>query len=155
MKSFEAYSQGALLQIQVTTLFIIKLMFKGVYKRHNKYVYITHYNWMYGSVGNVKVEVTRWLLRKQCREYHEGQAQVKSQPESISHSTGKTLPPRWIELLRRTQAMENEVLPWDTTHLIQRPCYQWGNPCQDPAGSQTTRIPPEDLTTIKRGKVQW
>ena len=27
----------------------------------------------------------------------------------------------------------NEVLPQDTTHLIQRPSYQPGSPCQDPA----------------------
>ena len=33
----------------------------------------------------------------------------------------------------------NEVLPQDTTHLIQRPCYQRGSPCQDPAGNWTTR----------------
>ena len=32
----------------------------------------------------------------------------------------------------------NEVLPQDTTHLIQRPCYQRGSLCQDPAGSWTT-----------------
>ena len=37
----------------------------------------------------------------------------------------------------------NEVLPQDTTHLIQRPCYQRGNPCQDPAGNWTTRRPPD------------
>ena len=36
----------------------------------------------------------------------------------------------------------NEVLPQDTTHLIQRPCYQRGSPCQDPAGNWTTRRPP-------------
>ena len=33
----------------------------------------------------------------------------------------------------------NEVLPQDTTPLIQRPCYQRGSPCQDPAGNRTTR----------------
>ena len=33
----------------------------------------------------------------------------------------------------------NEVLPRDTTHLIQKPCYQRGSPCQDPAGDRTTR----------------
>ena len=38
----------------------------------------------------------------------------------------------------------NEVLPQDTTHLIQRPCYQPGSPCQDPAGNWTTRRPPDD-----------
>ena len=35
----------------------------------------------------------------------------------------------------------NEVLPQDTTHLIQRPCYQQGSPCQDPASNRTTRRP--------------
>ena len=33
----------------------------------------------------------------------------------------------------------NEVLPQDNTHLIQRPCYQRGSPCQDPAGNWTTQ----------------
>ena len=37
----------------------------------------------------------------------------------------------------------DEVLPQDTTHLIQRPCYQRGGPCQDPADSRTTRRPPD------------
>ena len=36
----------------------------------------------------------------------------------------------------------NEVLSQDTTHLIQRPCYQRGSPCQDPAGNRTDRRPP-------------
>ena len=38
----------------------------------------------------------------------------------------------------------NEVLPQDTTHFIQRPCYQRGSPCQDPAGNWTTRRHPDD-----------
>ena len=37
----------------------------------------------------------------------------------------------------------NEVLPQDTMHFIQRPCYQRGSPCQDPAGNRTTRRPPD------------
>ena len=37
----------------------------------------------------------------------------------------------------------NEVLPQDTMHLIQRPCYQRGSPCQDPAGNRTSRRPPD------------
>ena len=37
----------------------------------------------------------------------------------------------------------NEVLLQDTTHLIQRPCYQRGSPCQDPAGNWTTGRPPD------------
>ena len=36
-----------------------------------------------------------------------------------------------------------EMLPQDTTHLIQRPCYQWGSLCQDPAGNQITQRPPD------------
>ena len=38
----------------------------------------------------------------------------------------------------------NKVLPQDTTHLIQRQCYQRGNPCQDPAGNWIKRIFPDD-----------
>ena len=41
----------------------------------------------------------------------------------------------------------NEVLPQDTTHLIQRPCYQRGSPCQDPAGYWTTRRPDDPKET--------
>ena len=37
----------------------------------------------------------------------------------------------------------NEVLPLDTTHLIQIQCYQRGSPCQDPPGNWTTRRPPD------------
>ena len=36
------------------------------------------------------------------------------------------------------------MLPQDTTHLIQRPCYQRGSPCQDPASNRTTWRPPDD-----------
>ena len=36
-------------------------------------------------------------------------------------------------------ARENEVLPQDTKYLIQKPCYQRGSLCQDPAGNRTTR----------------
>ena len=38
----------------------------------------------------------------------------------------------------------NEVRLQDTTHLIQRPCYQQGSSCQDPEGNWTTRRPPDD-----------
>ena len=37
----------------------------------------------------------------------------------------------------------NEVLPQVTTHLVQRPCYQRGNPREDPTGNRTTRRPPD------------
>ena len=33
------------------------------------------------------------------------------------------------------------VQPHDTTHLIQRPCYKGGSPCQDPAGNWTIQRP--------------
>ena len=38
----------------------------------------------------------------------------------------------------------NEMLSQDTKHLVQRPCYQRGSPCQNPAGNWTTRRPPDD-----------
>ena len=42
----------------------------------------------------------------------------------------------------------NEVLPPDTTHLIQRPCYQQESPCQDSADNRTTRrLPGHDKET--------
>ena len=47
------------------------------------------------------------------------------------------------ELQRGIQAMKVGSLPRDTTHLIQRPCYQRGSPCQDPAGNRITRRPPD------------
>ena len=48
------------------------------------------------------------------------------------------------ELQKNSTSDGNEVLLQDTTHLIQRPCCQWGIPCQDPAGNRTTRNPPDD-----------
>ena len=44
---------------------------------------------------------------------------------------------------KKNTSHKNEVLPQDTTHLIQRPCNQRGSPCQDPAGNWTTRRPPD------------
>ena len=46
----------------------------------------------------------------------------------------------------------NEVLPQDTTHLIQRPCYQRGRHAE----MHQVIGPHEDLLTIvKRRKLQW
>ena len=45
--------------------------------------------------------------------------------------------------LEKNTSHGNEVLPQDTTHLIQRPCYQRGSLCQDPTGNRTTRRPPD------------
>ena len=35
-------------------------------------------------------------------------------------------------------------MPPQDTHLIQRPCYQRGSPCQDPTSNWTTWRPPDD-----------
>ena len=48
------------------------------------------------------------------------------------------------ELQRKNTSHENEVLPQDMTQLIQRPFYQGGSQCQDPAGNWTTGRPPDD-----------
>ena len=49
----------------------------------------------------------------------------------------------------------NEVLlPQDTMHLIQKPCYQQGSPCQDPAGNWTTRRPPDSDKEVQTA-VEW
>ena len=44
---------------------------------------------------------------------------------------------------KKSTSHGNEVLPQDTTHLMQRPCYQRGSLCQDQAGNLTTRRPPD------------
>ena len=47
----------------------------------------------------------------------------------------------------------NEVLLQDTTHLIQRPCYQQGSPYQNPASNWTTRRPPGDRKEMQTAVV--
>ena len=42
-----------------------------------------------------------------------------------------------------TKTMLPTRIPQDITHLLQRPCYQQGSPCQDPAGNRTTGRPPD------------
>ena len=42
---------------------------------------------------------------------------------------------------KKNTSHRNEVLPQYNTHLIQRPCYQGGSPCQDPAGNWTIQRP--------------
>ena len=44
---------------------------------------------------------------------------------------------------KKNTSLRNVVLPQDTAHLIQRPCYQRGNQCQNPAGNRITRRSPE------------
>ena len=53
---------------------------------------------------------------------------------------------------KKNKSHKNEVLPQGTTHFIQRPCYQRGSPCQDPAGNRTTWRPPDH---VKWRKLQW
>ena len=45
--------------------------------------------------------------------------------------------------LKNNTSHGNEVRPQDTIHLIQRPCYQRGSPCQDLAGNRTIRRSPD------------
>ena len=45
------------------------------------------------------------------------------------------------------------MIPQDTTHLIQRPCYQRGGPCQDPAGNWTTWRSPDDRKKTQTAEV--
>ena len=47
----------------------------------------------------------------------------------------------------------NEVLPQDTMHLLQRPCCQWGSPCKDPAGNQTTQRHPDHCKEMQTAVV--
>ena len=68
---------------------------------------------------------------------------------------------RWSEGLRmvrlpagaakKNTSHGNEMKPQGTTHLIQRPCYQRGSLCQDPASNRTTRRSDDR----KRRKLQW
>ena len=44
---------------------------------------------------------------------------------------------------QQSSKQEYKVLPQDTMHLIQRPCYPRRSRCQDPAGNRTTRRPPD------------
>ena len=55
---------------------------------------------------------------------------------------------------KKNTSHENGMLLQDTTHLIQRPCYQRGSPCQDPAGNRTTPRPP-DHRKVTQTAVVW
>ena len=52
---------------------------------------------------------------------------------------------------KKIKSHGNEVLPQDTTHLIQRPCYQRGSLCQDSAGKWLHK---DLLTIVKRCKLK-
>ena len=59
----------------------------------------------------------------------------------------------FLKALKKNTSHGNEVLPQDTTHLIQRPCYQRGSPCQDQAGNWTTRRPPDHRKEMQTSAV--
>ena len=44
---------------------------------------------------------------------------------------------------KKNTSYGNEVLPQDTMHLMQRPYYQQGSPCLDPAGNWTMQRRPD------------
>ena len=80
------------------------------------------YEWVDGAVWGLRdtpggSHPSSWML------VNHGLSQQSSKKKNTSHG--------------------NEVLPQDTTYLIQRPCYRRGSPCQDPAGNRTTRRPPD------------
>ena len=52
-----------------------------------------------------------------------------------------------------TTGHRNEVLPQNNTHLIQRPCYQQGSPCQDTAGNWTTWRSPDNRKEMQTAVV--
>ena len=49
----------------------------------------------------------------------------------------------WSLVAKKNTSHGSEVLSRDTTHIIQRPCYQRGSLCQDPAGNRTTLRSPD------------
>ena len=55
---------------------------------------------------------------------------------------------------KKNTSRRNEVLPQETMHLIQRPFYQRGRLCQDPAGHRTTRRP-SDHRKETQSEVVW
>ena len=54
---------------------------------------------------------------------------------------------------KKNTSRGHEVLQQDTTHSIQRPCYQQRSPCQDPAGNWITRRPPDDCKKMQTAVV--
>ena len=54
------------------------------------------------------------------------------------------------------QSSKEEYKPWkwgDTTHLIQRPCYQQGSLCLDPESNWTTRKPSDHCKEMQTAMV--
>ena len=61
---------------------------------------------------------------------------------------------RSIAGAKKNTSRGNEVLPQDTTHLIQRPRYQRGSLSQDPTGNWATRRPPDHRKQMQT-EVMW
>ena len=57
-------------------------------------------------------------------------------------------------IAKKNTSHGNEVLPQDSTHLIQESFYQRGSLCQDPAGNRTTRRPPDHYKETQT-EVMW
>ena len=55
---------------------------------------------------------------------------------------------------RKNTSRGNEVLLQDTMHLMQRPCYQQGSLCHDPAGNRTIRRLPDHRKEMQT-EVVW
>ena len=70
----------------------------------------------------------------------------------VGREEGRIVEPLVFRAPKKNTSHGKEVLLQDTTHLIQRPCYQRGRPCQDPAGNRTTRRPPDHR---KETQTQW
>ena len=60
---------------------------------------------------------------------------VENERNSFSQYTTHNFMDPHSRASKKNASHGNEALPQDTTHLIQRPCYQRGGPCQDPAGN--------------------
>ena len=56
---------------------------------------------------------------------------------------------------KKNTSHANEELPQDTTHLIQRPCYQQGSPCQIQQAIRPHKDLQNLLTIVKRHKLEW
>ena len=59
----------------------------------------------------------------------------------------------FIRAPKKNTSHGNEVLLQHTMHLVQRPCHRRGSLCQDPAGNQTTRRPPDHCKEMQTAVV--
>ena len=87
-----------------------------------------------GLVNRTRVEIAKWNQMTTLRFQTGGKtSDILGLPSgSGPHSRAA----------KKNSSHGNEVLPQDTTHLIQRSTYQRKSMCPDPAGNRTTRRPP-------------